>query len=182
MERAPVQDIFVTYKNKKTGESKEFDSKGAYPWDDSSWIYVDRRIEVIKRGIDSPVKDFLLTDRDGNDVTEEVLNSDKPVLLVVAKTIGDTRTGCQPAINALAAQAEKEGWSVYGLTSSAYNEVEDFRHAHDNMYDYLTCDEVTLKTMVRSNPGLVLLQHGTVRGKWHCNDVPDLEKARRALK
>jgi uncharacterized membrane protein YphA (DoxX/SURF4 family) len=178
----PVQDVYLSYKNMKTGEVKEFDSKGIYPWDDSTWTYVDRRIEVHTRGYDSPVKDFVLTDGDGNDITADLLSETEPVLLVVANTISQTRTGSQPAINALVADAQKNGWYVYGLTSSGYNEVEDFRHAHDNMYDYLTCDDVTLKTMIRSNPGIVLMQHGTVRGKWSSSDVPTFAQAEGKLK
>jgi hypothetical protein len=177
-----VQDVYLSYKNMKTGEVKEFDSKGTYPWDDSTWTYVDRRIEVHTRGYDSPVKDFVLTDGDGNDITADLLSETEPVLLVVANTISQTRTGSQPAINALVADAQKNGWYVYGLTSSGYNEVEDFRHAHDNMYDYLTCDDVTLKTMIRSNPGIVLMQHGTVRGKWSSSDVPTFAQAEGKLK
>jgi len=104
------------------------------------------------------------------------------VLLVVAKTIGETRTSCQPAINALAEAAQKAGWQVYGLTSSAYDQTEEFRHANQNMFEYLTCDEITLKTMIRSNPGVVVMQEGTIRGKWSCHDVPSFAKAAKTLK
>ena len=182
MEVPPVQDIYVTYRNAATGEEKEFDSKGSYPWDDSTWTYVDRRIEVVNSGVVSQVSDFVLTDGDGNDITEDLLNETEPVLLIVVKTVDEASTKCEPAINKLVAEAQQKGWYVYGLTSSSYDEVESFRHEQQNMFEYLSCDEITLKTMIRSNPGIVLMQQGTVRGKWHCNDVPTFGAAAKTLR
>lgn len=178
----PVQEIYVSYRNTATGEVKEFDSKGAYPWDDSTWVYVDRRIDVKAPGIDSPVKDFLLTDQDGNNVTDEVLTETRPVLLVVVRNTTDARTGCMPAIVKLTQEAEANGWAVFGLTSSGYDQVEDFRLQNQTPFDFLTCDDVTLKTIVRSDPGVLVLQQGVVRGKWHCNDTPSFAVAAKTLK
>lgn len=178
----PVQDIYVSYRNSATGEVKEFDSKGKYPWDDSTWVYVDRRIAVKDPGVDSPVKDFLLTDQDGNNVTEDILGDSRPVLLVVVRNTADASTGCLPAIVRLAGEAASKGWAVYGLTSSGYDDVEDFRLQHQTPFDFLTCDDITLKTMMRSNPGLMVMQQGVVRGKWHCNDTPSFAAAAKTLK
>ncbi len=182
--KPPVNLTYVSYRNKATGEEKEYLTSQPYPWNDTNYVNVPNstRVVEVEPGIASQVQDFILTDQEGDDLTDDLLTSEEPVLLVVAKTIRDTRTSCQPAINKLAEQAEKAGWRVYGVTSSSYDESESFRHANQNMFDYLTCDEVTLKTMIRSNPGLVLLQQGTVRGKWHCNDVPSFSKARKALR
>ncbi len=182
MGRPPVQNIFVTYKNKITGESKEFDSKGKYPWDDSTWVYVDRRIEEIERGVPSPVQDFRLTDRDGVDVTGDILAEPSPILLIVIKNIDKASTSCLPAIKALTDAAYTEGWYVYGATASGFDEVESLRHEHQLAFDFTTCDEVTLKTMTRSNPGIVLLKEGRILGQWHCNDVPTLDAVKTMLK
>ena len=180
MGKPPVQDIFVIYKNTATGEQKEFDSKGKYPWDDSTWVYVDRRIVEKERGIPSPVQDFHLTDKDGVDITADILAEPTPVILVVVKNIDKAADGCLPAIKQLTDEAYKAGWYVYGATASSFDEVEPFRHEHQLAFDFLTCDEVTLKTMIRSNPGVVLLKEGVVKGQWHCNDVPGLEALKQA--
>ncbi len=182
MGRPPVQNIFVTYRNKVTGETKEFDSKGKYPWDDSTWVYVDRRIEEIERGIPSPVQDFRLTDKDGVDITADILAEPTPILLIVVKTIDKATTSCLPAIKSLTDAAYTDGWYVYGATASGFDEVETFRHQHQLAFDFATCDEVTLKTMIRSNPGVVLLKEGRVMGQWHCNDVPTLEAVKAMVK
>ena len=174
MGKPPVQEIYVTYKNKNTGEQKEFDSKGKYPWDDSTWVYVDRRIDVKERGIPSPVADFRLTDRDGVDITADILAEPTPVMLIVIKNLTDASTDCLPAIKALTDEAYKKGWYVYGATATSLDDVEAFRHEHQLAFDFVTCDETTLKTIIRSNPGVVVLTEGVVKGQWHCNDVPTL--------
>lgn len=180
MGKPPVQDIFVSYKNKLTGEEKEFDSKGKYPWDDSTWVYVDRRIVEKERGIPSPVQDFRLTDKDGSDVTASILEEPTPVLLVVVKTIDQANNACMPAIKAVTDEAYKAGWYIYGATASSLEQAEALRHDQQLAFDFVTCDEVTLKTMIRSNPGVVLLKAGVIKGQWHCNDVPTLEELKKA--
>jgi uncharacterized membrane protein YphA (DoxX/SURF4 family) len=182
--RPPVNETYVSYKDKRTGEVKEYLTTKPYPWNDTNYVNVPNstRVVEVEPGVESQVQDFLLSDRDGNDLTDSILQAKEPVLLIVVKTIDQANTRCQPAINRLADAAEQAGWKVYGVTSSSYDESEPFRHANQNMFDYLTCDEVTLKTMIRSNPGIVLLQQGTVRGKWHYHDVPSFAKAQKALR
>ncbi len=181
MGQAPEQVIYMTYRNQVTGESKEFETRGAYPWDDSTWVYVDRRVEVLKAGVESPVQDFGLTDRDGNDITADVLGDPTPVLLVMVYNVEKADPDCLPGINTLAQAAFNAGWYVYGVSASPFERIEEFRHTHQTPFDFVQCDEKTVKTVVRSNPGIVLLQQGTVRGQWSCGDTPDLEEAKAKL-
>ncbi|MBK8339785.1 MAG: DoxX family membrane protein [Flavobacteriales bacterium] len=178
---APEQNIFMTYKNTATGESKEFDTRGAYPWDDSTWVYVDRRVEVLKAGVEAPAQDFNLVDVDGNDLTADILGDPTPVVLITAYNVQKAATDRLPAINTLAQEAFKNGWYVYGVSASGWESIDAFRHEHQTPFDFLQCDEKTVKTVVRSNPGVVLLQQGTVRGIWACGDVPTFAKAKEKL-
>ncbi|MBK7271568.1 MAG: DoxX family membrane protein [Flavobacteriales bacterium] len=179
---APEQNIFMTYRNTKTNETKEFDTKGAYPWDDSTWVYVDRRVEVLKAGVEAPAQDFNLVDVDGNDLTADILGDPTPVLLITAYNVEKAATGCLPAINTLAQDAFKNGWYVYGVSASGWESIDAFRHEHQTPFDFVQCDEKTVKTVVRSNPGVVLLQQGTVRGVWACGDVPVFAEAKEELR
>jgi uncharacterized membrane protein YphA (DoxX/SURF4 family)/peroxiredoxin len=174
MGKAPVQQIFMLYKDKRNGEVKEYDSKGAYPWDDDNFEYVDRRIVEIEPGIDSPVQDFLLTDVDGTDITNDVLAEPTPVLLIMVYNVQKAATGNLSSIAALAQEAYAKGWYVYGVSASPFEQCEEFRHAHQLPFDFVQCDEKTIKTAIRSNPGVMVLQQGTVKGQWHRNDVPTL--------
>ena len=65
---------------------------------------------------------------------------------------------------------------------SPFAKSEEFRHAQQLPVEILQCDEKTIKTAIRSNPGVMLLQQGTVRGKWHCNDIPDFTSVANKLK
>lgn len=180
----PVNLTYVTYINKTTGEAKEYVTTGPYPWDDPNYEFKENstRVEVVDPGIPSQVQDFILLSADGEDMTDEVLLAEQPVLLVVAKTLRETRTGCQPAINQLADEAAQAGWLVYGLTSTGYDETEEFRHANQNPFEYLISDEITLKTVVRSNPGVLVMQQGAIRGKWPWRSIPSFTEAARTLK
>lgn len=180
-EKPDVYETVLTYKNMKTGEVKDFNSKD-YPWQDSTWVWQATENKLIQEGYHPPIHDFVLTDVDGVDVTEGILSEANPVLLIVSKDITEAATHCQPNINALAAEAFKNGWYVYGVTASGYEQIEEFRHTHQNAFDYLRCDGTVLKTIIRSNPGILLLQQGVVRGQWHCNDTPSIEEAKAALK
>jgi hypothetical protein len=67
------------------------------------------------------------------------------------------------------------------LTSSSSAEVEAFRHKHQWAAPYYFADATVLKTIIRSNPGLTLWVDGTVKGKWHYNDVPDSDELRKLI-
>ena len=106
---APVQEIFMTYRNTTTGESKEFNSGGAYPWDDPTWEYVDRRIVELESGVESPVQDFSLTDMDGNDITPDVLGDPSPVLLLMMYDVNKSSATHMAEVTALANEAFASG-------------------------------------------------------------------------
>ena len=82
------------------------------------------------------------------------------------------------AINEAAMNDPEGGPYMYGLAANSYSEIEPFRHANQNQFDYLTADATMLKTIIRSNAGLVLLKAGTVLGKWHYNSIPTYEEVK----
>jgi uncharacterized membrane protein YphA (DoxX/SURF4 family)/peroxiredoxin len=181
MGKPPVQQIFMLYRDKTTGAVKEYDASGAYPWDDENFEYVDRRVVEIERGVESPIQDFVLTDVDGYDLTVDLLAETTPVLLVMTYNVGKSATGNIPTIKALAETAVANGWYVYGVSANTFDAIDEFRHEHQLAFDYLQCDEKTIKTAVRANPGLLLLKEGVVMGKWHANDTPTFEELKGRL-
>ena len=140
------------------------------------------RVVELEPGILSQVSDFLLTDGDGNEITEDILAEPTPVLLIMMYNVESTRTDHLAEIAQLADTASKKGWYVYGVSANTWEDVETMRHEHQLSFDFLQCDEKTVKTVIRSNPGILLLQQGTVRGKWHDNDVPDIVEVDGTLK
>jgi hypothetical protein len=182
--KPPVNRTFVSYRNKTTGEVKEYDTTKPYPWDDENFENVPNstRVEVIDPGVPSQVQDFRFSDVDGNDITMGVLEETAPVLLVMVYNVEKAERDCMPAIKTLADEGYKNGWYVYGVTASDFGKADELRHEHQLPFDFVQCDEKTIKTAIRSNPGIVLLQQGTVRGLWHCNDTPTFEQAAARVK
>lgn len=176
-EQGDVFESRLSYRNVGTGEVKQFTTQD-YPWQDTlNWKWVSTDNTLIKKGYVPPIHDFQLLDVDGVDVTQDIVSETQPVLLVVIKNVKDADTGCLPAINELATKAFTAGWYAYVLTASGYPDIQAFKHEHQVPIDFLQCDETTLKTMVRSNPGVMLLKEGVVKGMWHCNDVPAFSEA-----
>ena len=95
--------------------------------------------------------------------------------IVVAYEIKKTDEGVQDELNKFAAECEKNKSPIIGLTCSAGNVVDYFRHDHNTMFPYYFSDDKVLRTMIRSNPGLMLFKKGTVINMWHYNDFPMFE-------
>jgi uncharacterized membrane protein YphA (DoxX/SURF4 family) len=170
-EQPDLYETVLVYRNKDTGEEKEFSSTD-YPWDNPVWEWVSTENKLIKRGFTPPITDLSLFDQDGVDVTESVLSADQPVLWFVSYDISKASISDSERINALVQEAYDNGMYVYGISSSGHEDTERFRHEHGLQFDYLNCDGIVLKTIIRSNPGLVVLNGGTVIGKWSEGDMP----------
>ncbi len=167
---------FYNLKNKKSGETKEFTS---WPenWE-SEWDYVNYRTEITEKGIEPAIHDFSITDADGNDHTEEITGASGFSFLLVAYDLRQTNTESYTAANALSQICTKENIPFTALTASPAAETDRFRHEVQAMYDFYFCDATALKTMIRSNPGLILLKDGKVTKMWHYNDIPSFEKVK----
>lgn len=176
-----VVETLLTYKNKQTGEEKEFTTQN-YPWKDTiNWAWVKTDNKIIEKGDHPPIHDFNLFDADGNDITEDVL-AEPYIFLIVTHDITKASVVNLEKMKALSKDAFSAGYYVYGLTSSDKNTVEDFRHEHQLEFDFLTADQTVLKTMIRSNPGVMLLKEGTVIGQWSHYDTPSWSEVQQLTK
>ena len=184
MGKPPVNRTYVSYRNKTTGEVKEYDTAQPYPWDDENFENVENstRVVEVEAGITSQVQDFILTNQDGYELTNDILTADRPVLLVLVYNVEKAATGCLPAIAKLAQDAQKNGWYVYGMSANSWDAIDAFRHEHQLSFEFGQGDEKVIKTVVRANPGVMLLSGGTVKGLWHGNDAPTFEEALEKVK
>ena len=174
-EGAPRDEYKTILYYEKDGVVKEFTSDN-YPWDDSTWVWKDTKNVLIKQGYRAPIHDFNITDVDGGNHNEEILSNPDYNFMVVMYDIKKTNKKVQPKVNELAEKCQKAGIQFIGLSGSPYQTTEEFRHEVNAAYDYYYCDAIPLKTIIRSNPGLVLLKKGTVIDMWHYNDFPSFEE------
>lgn len=147
---------------------------------DETWKFLDRSDKVIREGDKPAISDFSIS-ANGTDVTEDVLSM-KNVFLLVAYKLSKTNEEVQSKVNDFVALCQKDGIEFIGLTSASQKEIEAFRQKHNSMYQFYNTDETALKTMIRSNPGLMLLQNGTVVDMWHYNDLPTYDEVKAVLK
>lgn len=116
-----------------------------------------------------PIHDFYLESGDGRNLTEDVLKEDK-VMLIVAYNLNKSDRQGFSKIKEVTDKAIKNGFKVYALSASLVDDFIDIKDEFDLSFDLLFCDETTLKTIIRANPGIVILRNGTVKGKWNWID------------
>jgi len=164
---------FYILKDKKTGDEKEFEQ---FPENyQDKYEYVDSRTEVIEKGVEAKILDFSIMTAEGEDLTEDFLQSEDFTFLLLAYDLDHSVILPQQRINQLATQLQKKGYRFTGLTASVPEKAAAFVQSNNSPFNYLFCDQIVLKTIIRSNPGLLLIKNGQVYGKWHYNDIPELQ-------
>ncbi len=176
---AEVEMIFI-YKNKSSGETKEFKTSNIPQ--DGQWEYVDRKDEIIKEGEISTIHDFDIMNEDGDVITEELVSAPNHSMMIIAYDISKSDVDNFKKIALLAKEIEKHDIKTFGLSSSNYEKVENLRHEVGAAFTFYSCDATALKTIIRSNPGIVLIGNGKIIKKWHGNDTPSLEEVKSMIK
>ena len=129
-------------------------------------------------GEDLPYADFFIENvKDGEDITEALLNDSNYVFLMVSPYLEQADDSRLDLINELYEYANEHSYGFYCLTSSTHENIERWREITGAEYPFCLTDGITLKTVIRSNPGLLLLKDGTIIRKWSHNDLPDIEEA-----
>ena len=166
----------TTYKTtficEKNGVTKEF-TENDYPYNDSTWVFKDTHQEILEKGYEPPIHDFSITDeKTGEDLTDSILTKDGYTFLLIAPVLERADDSNFGEIDAIYEYAKENGYGFYGLTASTDKAVKHWRDITGAEYPFYTTDGTTLKTIIRSNPGLVLLYKGTIINKWSHNDLP----------
>jgi uncharacterized membrane protein YphA (DoxX/SURF4 family) len=169
---APQDEYRFIYE--KNGERKAFAPEAA-PAGDSTWTFVEAK--QIREGYLPPITSFELYNNMGDNIAEEILAAENGVFLLIAHKIKKASDKKIDEINYIYDYAREHRLDFFGVTSSAREEINAWINNTGAEYPFLTADDVTLKTIIRSNPGLVLLKSGTVLKKWHYNDIPSEDRA-----
>ncbi len=172
------QDVYETiFVYEKDGVEKEFPFDGVnMPDVDSTWTFVTQKSTLLQKGDVAPIHDFSIDVENQGDLTEAVLNDNGYTFLLVSGKLENATLRKSFEINDIYDYAKANGYKFYCLNSSLERDQEDYRDETGAEYPFATTDYITLKTIVRSNPGLVLLKGGTVLNKWHYNDLPKFEE------
>ena len=172
-EGAEQPEFESTFILRKNGVTHEF-TLDNYP--DSTWEYVDTKTVQTKKGYEPPIHDFAITTNDtGEDITEQVLTKKGYTFLLVSPRLAVADDSNFGDIDQIYEYAEENGVDFFCLTASTNEDIERWRELTGAEYTFCNADETTLKTMIRSNPGLILLKDGTIIGKWSHNALPQTD-------
>jgi len=150
------------------GEDKEFTTEEK-PWNLEGSTFVDRKTKLIEKGYELPIHDFTM-EKDDVDFTDFLMQKEK-LMLVVMYNLDKTYKQSLTKVKDISTRAMQQGYDVYAISASNHSDYEIIKEEFDLDFDLLFCDETTLKTIVRANPGIVTLSKGTITGKWNANDV-----------
>ena len=168
------ENVFY-YKNKATGKVEKFTEQN-YPWQDTvNWVYDRMESKLVKPGYIPPIHDFSIQSSQGEDVTDFFLYDKNYVLMLIAHNLEKSSLKPQEKINTLANWAKENNIMFVCLTSTLPDQAAEFAKKTRAPYEFFNCDEIALKTMIRSNPGLTLIKNGTILKHWHYNDIPTPE-------
>ena len=170
----PLDKYETTFFYEKDGIEQAF-TLDNYPAEDSTWTFVRQESKLIEQGYVPPIHDFSIVTEDG-DITDLILEDAGYTLLVISHKVEKASTKNIKCVKSTITNAKKAGANVIWLTSSFSDEIEEFKTQYGIEDTFGATDDITLKTIVRSNPGLVLIKDATVIEKWHHNALPSKDK------
>lgn len=170
-EGAPEAVYDYHWKFNVNGEEKIITTTGAYPASEGEFVEVET--ELVQEGYVPPIHDFSM-EKDGEDHTSELLQEPK-LLVVIAYSLHRSETEGMGKLKPLIEEAKNKGYRVIGLSASGDDLKASMSDKYDLDLEWFFSDETALKTIVRSNPGILKIQKGTIIQKLHWNDSEKLE-------
>lgn len=180
---APKDSIVQTFIYKVDGNDTEFTydemMQGKIP---SNAEYVDRVDKIISKGCQPKIKGFTVFDADNVSYKDSILTNNDFQLLVISYDLDKSRKKGLEKVSALAKEfIEKDGKKVWGLTGTTLKDAEKVRHEYGMIFNFYNTDPKMLKSMIRSNPGLILMKGPVVIKTWPSRSIPKPEKLRKIM-
>ncbi len=177
-EGAPKSEFetVLVYRNLETGEENEFTMEN-FPRDTMKWEFVDAVTTQISQGYEPPIHDFNIIAPDGGEITEDIIREeDFTFLLVSYDAMQAPPDALQDANKYFRLSQTAEDISFFAVSSTLREDLDSLSLILNLEYDFSQADEITLKTIIRSNPGLLLIKNGTIMAKWHYDNFPGNKK------
>ncbi len=173
-EGAPHNVYETTFIYEKDGVKQNFTLEN-YPANDPSWKFVDSKPVLVKKGYTPPIHDFTITTMTGEEITDLVLADTTYSFLLISYKLDKANDSNVDKINELYDYAQRFGYGYYMLTASTPDHIVEWAENTGAEYKIGTTDGTTLKTIIRSNPGMMLIKNGTIINKWAHRNLPNGE-------
>lgn len=170
-EDAPKPIYEYAWQFKVNGEDKIVVTNGEYPTVDGEFIGVETT--EIQKGYEPPIHDFTI-EQNGEDQSSELLQEEK-LMMVIAYDLAKSNTETFETVGMVAKKAKSSGYTVIGMSASSNERANAVKQEYGLDFDFYFTDETTLKTIVRSNPAILVLERGTIKQKVHYNDLDKLK-------
>lgn len=176
--------IVYKLKNKVTGAAKEMNDKDYLKsgiWKDTNWEIIGDPVQtLVKKGYEPKIKDLIISDASGTNYTKELIENPYYNLVIVAYNLNGTNEQAIGKLNALTLDiTEQYNTRVVLLTSNSAQDAAAFSKRNKFLAEIFYADAVPLKSMVRANPGILLLKNGFVINKWSYQSMPSLDKLKK---
>ncbi|MGD1945438.1 MAG: BT_3928 family protein [Croceivirga sp.] len=165
----PIQEFSWKFNN--NGEEKIYVTEGGYPDVEGEFIGVETK--VVQEGYEPPIHDFTI-EKDGGDFTEGMLGKSK-LVMVITYDLARSNLQAFKEVKVYTDEALEKGYKVIGMSASGEGESKAVLKEYGLDFDFYFTDMTTLKTIVRSNPAILVLEKGTIQQKKHYNDFDELE-------
>lgn len=169
-------EIYLIYKNTITGETEEYTSQ-TLPWQDeekmASLEFIEQRKVIIKPFIEAPIHDFMIINDEGYNMTDELITYPQFHFLAISYDLAEINEKAISKLKTFAENCHNDNIHFYFITGSTPTEVNAFIEKHTPPFNIYNADPTALKTIIRSNPGLLLLKEGFVVDKWAHRRIPE---------
>lgn len=172
-------ETFFTYEKDGVKKEVKFESDEYKTVSkDSTWTCTDSRSELVEKGYEPPIHDFTMEDPEDGDLTEDVMANEGYTFIAISSKVEKADLELAKKHNDVFEFAQANEIPFYMLTATGLgtDELAAYKEITGAEYRVLNADEITLKTVVRSNPGLVLIKNGNVVNKWAVKNIPDFQK------
>ena len=141
------------------------------------WEFESSESKLVKKGYEPPIHDFAIMDVYGMDMVDDILNDKGYSLLMFSYDLSKAEeSGLLNARDWSQLEILAKDFTFYAVTASPTDELESISSSLGLGYEFKAADEIMLKTVVRSNPGFLLLKNGAIIGKWGNRDFPFIEE------
>lgn len=165
-------EVIVKFTMEKGGETKTVDMSEFSKFTADGWTYKDRIDEVIREPELPKCKDFIVVNADGEEIEADILAETGTTLWITSYDPGKGDKAGFERVNELVKAAKKKGIKALGLTTGA----EEANELAKGLYEFNSLDAVPIKTMNRSNPGVMVVKDGVLVAKYHHNHLPDVNE------
>lgn len=178
VEIADKLDYGFKFKNTSSGEVKRVGMSDYSKFkEDVAWEFTGEQDNIVlEKGIPATISNYAAFNKDGDEMTDELLMDEAYSIWVLSKNVTESYNDAWSKIATLEKYAQENNIRMYAFTSTVFEESDKFKAKHNLSFPFYEADETLIKTVIRANPGVLLLKNGKILGKWQHNHIPELAK------